>query len=97
MVMSDDEARMEEATHKAKQHSGGLKIFSGNGNMLDVPPARCMLLTSSRGHGFEGFFCTIIIENNNNCRTTNIRNPHSVSKDDVHQEEVKHKRLSEAN
>ena len=27
------EARIEEATRKAKQHSGGLKIFSGNGNM----------------------------------------------------------------
>ena len=27
------EARIEEATRKAKQHSGGLKVFSGNGNM----------------------------------------------------------------
>jgi hypothetical protein len=35
MVMSDAEARMEEATQE--QHSGGLKIFCGNGNMLDVP------------------------------------------------------------
>ena len=32
-AMTQSEARIEEATRKAKQHSGGLKIFSGNGNM----------------------------------------------------------------
>jgi hypothetical protein len=32
-TMTAEEARIEEATRKAKQHSGGLKIFSGNGNM----------------------------------------------------------------
>lgn len=32
-LMSLAEARIEEATRKAKQHSGGLKVFSGNGNM----------------------------------------------------------------
>jgi hypothetical protein len=32
-IMTQSEARIEEATRKAKQHSGGLKIFSGNGNM----------------------------------------------------------------
>ena len=32
-ILSEAEARIEEATRKAKQHSGGLKIFSGNGNM----------------------------------------------------------------
>jgi hypothetical protein len=31
--MTAEEARIEQATRKAKQHSGGLKIFSGNGNM----------------------------------------------------------------
>jgi hypothetical protein len=31
--MTESEARIEEATRRAKQHSGGLKIFSGNGNM----------------------------------------------------------------
>jgi N-terminal domain of ribose phosphate pyrophosphokinase len=31
--LSEAEAKIEEATRKAKQHSGGLKIFSGNGNM----------------------------------------------------------------
>jgi len=31
--MTESEARIEEATRKAKQHSGGLKVFSGNGNM----------------------------------------------------------------
>lgn len=39
IIMSEAEARIEEATRKAKQHSGGLKIFSGNGNMslaLDI-------------------------------------------------------------
>jgi N-terminal domain of ribose phosphate pyrophosphokinase len=33
VLMTEAEARIEEATRKAKQHSGGLKIFSGNGNM----------------------------------------------------------------
>jgi N-terminal domain of ribose phosphate pyrophosphokinase len=33
MEMSQAELRFEEAARKAKQHSGGLKIFSGNGNM----------------------------------------------------------------
>jgi hypothetical protein len=32
-ILSEAEAKIEEATRKAKQHSGGLKIFSGNGNM----------------------------------------------------------------
>ena len=31
--MTAEEVLMEEKTRKAKQHSGGLKIFSGNGNM----------------------------------------------------------------
>ncbi|CAB9502961.1 Ribose-phosphate pyrophosphokinase [Seminavis robusta] len=31
--MTAAEVRIEEKTRKAKQHSGGLKIFSGNGNM----------------------------------------------------------------
>jgi len=31
--MTEDEVRIEEATRKAKQHSGGIKLFSGNGNM----------------------------------------------------------------
>lgn len=31
--MTSEELRIEEATRKAKQHSGGLKLFSGNGNM----------------------------------------------------------------
>jgi N-terminal domain of ribose phosphate pyrophosphokinase len=37
--MSAEELRIEEATRKAKQHSGGIKLFSGNGNMalsLDI-------------------------------------------------------------
>jgi hypothetical protein len=32
-TMTAEEERIEVATRKAKQHSGGLKIFSGNGNM----------------------------------------------------------------
>jgi hypothetical protein len=32
-AMTAEEERIEEATRKAKQHSGGLKIFSGNGNI----------------------------------------------------------------
>ena len=31
--MTVEELRIEEATRKAKQHSGGIKVFSGNGNM----------------------------------------------------------------
>lgn len=31
--LSPDELRIEEAARKAKQHSGGLKLFSGNGNL----------------------------------------------------------------
>lgn len=31
--MTAEESRIEEATRKAKKHSGGLKIFGGNGNM----------------------------------------------------------------
>jgi len=31
--MTVEELRIEEATRKAKQHSGGIKLFSGNGNM----------------------------------------------------------------
>ena len=31
--MTAEELKIEEATRKAKQHSGGLKLFSGNGNM----------------------------------------------------------------
>jgi hypothetical protein len=32
-LMTESEVKIEEATRRAKQHSGGLKIFSGNGNM----------------------------------------------------------------
>lgn len=32
-LMTPEEARLEAATLKAKKHGGGLKIFSGNGNM----------------------------------------------------------------
>jgi len=31
-ALTEEEERIEKATRKAKQHSGGLKIFSGNGN-----------------------------------------------------------------
>lgn len=31
--MTPSEARLEESARKAKQHSGGIKVFSGNGNM----------------------------------------------------------------
>lgn len=32
-ILSVEEAKLEEATRKAKKHAGGLKLFSGNGNM----------------------------------------------------------------
>jgi ribose-phosphate pyrophosphokinase len=39
--MTPAERDLEEATRKAKQHSGGLKLFSGNGNMaLSIDIAR---------------------------------------------------------
>ena len=31
--LTEQEARLEKAAHKAKKHAGGLKLFSGNGNM----------------------------------------------------------------
>ena len=33
VTLTAEEERIEKATRKAKQHSGGLKIFSGNGNL----------------------------------------------------------------
>jgi hypothetical protein len=65
--ITDEEARIEEATRKAKQHSGGLKIFSGNGNMplaLEI----CKYLGINLGKASVGRFadgeCSVVINEN---------------------------------
>jgi N-terminal domain of ribose phosphate pyrophosphokinase len=61
------EARIEEATRKAKQHAGGLKVFSGNGNMslaLEI----CRHLGVNLGKAIVGKFAdgevNIVIQEN---------------------------------
>jgi hypothetical protein len=65
--MSSAEAQLEEATRKAKQHSGGLKVFSGNGNMaLALEIARHLginLGKSTVGRFADGEVNVVIHEN----------------------------------
>jgi hypothetical protein len=65
--MSSAEAHLEEATRKAKQHSGGLKVFSGNGNMaLALEIARHLginLGKSTVGRFADGEVNVVIHEN----------------------------------
>lgn len=65
--MSIAEVRIEEATRKAKQHAGGLKVFSGNGNMslaLEI----CRHLGVNLGKAIVGKFAdgevNIVIQEN---------------------------------
>jgi len=65
--MTTEELRIEEATRKAKQHSGGLKLFSGNGNMaLSLEIAR--QLGINLGKATVGRFadgeCNVVIHEN---------------------------------
>jgi hypothetical protein len=48
---TDAEIAIEEAARKARQHSGGLKIFSGNGNMaLALEIGRAFRNQLGKGH-----------------------------------------------
>lgn len=65
--MTVEELRIEEATRKAKQHSGGIKIFSGNGNMaLSLEIARHLGI--NLGKATVGRFadgeCNVVINEN---------------------------------
>ncbi|CAJ1954242.1 unnamed protein product [Cylindrotheca closterium] len=65
--LTADELRIEEATRKAKQHSGGLKLFSGNGNMaLSLEIARQLGINLGRatvGKFADGEANVVIHEN----------------------------------
>lgn len=65
--LTADELRIEEATRKAKQHSGGLKLFSGNGNMaLSLEIARHLGINLGRatvGKFADGEANVVIHEN----------------------------------
>jgi N-terminal domain of ribose phosphate pyrophosphokinase len=65
--MTPEELKIEEATRKAKQHSGGLKLFSGNGNMalsLEI----CRYLGINLGKATVGKFadgeCNVVVHEN---------------------------------
>ncbi len=65
--LTPEELRIEEATRKAKQHSGGLKLFSGNGNMalsLEI----CRYLGINLGKATVGKFadgeCNVVVHEN---------------------------------
>ena len=65
--MTPEEMKIEEATRKAKQHSGGLKLFSGNGNMalsLEI----CRYLGINLGKATVGKFadgeCNVVVHEN---------------------------------
>ena len=65
--LTADELRIEEATRKAMQHSGGLKLFSGNGNMaLSLEIARHLGMNLGRatvGKFADGEANVVIHEN----------------------------------
>jgi hypothetical protein len=65
--MTPEELKIEEAARKAKQHSGGLKLFSGNGNMalaLEI----CRYLGINLGKATVGKFadgeCNVVVHEN---------------------------------
>lgn len=65
--MTPEEVRLEEATRKAKQHAGGLKVFSGNGNMaLSLEIARHLGISLGKatvGRFADGEVNVVIHEN----------------------------------
>ena len=65
--LTPSEQKIEEATRKAKQHSGGLKVFSGNGNMaLSLEIARHLGINLGRatvGRFADGEVNCVIQEN----------------------------------
>jgi hypothetical protein len=65
--VSAEELRIEESTRKAKQHSGGLKLFSGNGNMalaLEVSKHLGINLGKATVSRFADGECNIVIHEN---------------------------------
>ena len=64
---SAEELRIEESTRKAKQHSGGLKLFSGNGNMalaVEVSKHLGINLGKATVSRFADGECNIVIHEN---------------------------------
>lgn len=65
--MTVEELRIEEATRKAKQHSGGIKVFSGNGNMaLSLEIARHLGINLGKATvaRFADGECNVVINEN---------------------------------
>jgi hypothetical protein len=65
--LSAEELRIEESTRKAKQHSGGLKLFSGNGNMalaVEVSKHLGINLGKATVSRFADGECNIVIHEN---------------------------------
>jgi hypothetical protein len=65
--MSAEELRIEEATRKAKQHSGGIKVFSGNGNMqlsLEIAQSLGINLGKATVARFADGECNVVINEN---------------------------------
>ena len=66
-TLTDEEVRIEEKTRKAKQHSGGLKIFSGNGNMslaLEIAQNLGINLGKATVGRFADGECNVVIHEN---------------------------------
>jgi len=65
--MTPEEMKIEERTRKAKQHSGGLKLFSGNGN-LALSLEICRYLGINLGKATVGKFadgeCNVVVHEN---------------------------------
>ena len=67
LEVSATELRIEESTRKAKQHSGGLKLFSGNGNMalaVEVSKHLGINLGKATVSRFADGECNIVIHEN---------------------------------
>jgi len=65
--MTEDELRIEEKTRKAKQHSGGIKIFSGNGNMslaMEIAQNLGINLGKATVGRFADGECNVVIHEN---------------------------------
>uniref|UniRef100_A0A6S9A353 ribose-phosphate diphosphokinase n=1 Tax=Ditylum brightwellii TaxID=49249 RepID=A0A6S9A353_9STRA len=65
--MTAQEARLEAAAHKAKRHAGGLKVFSGNGNMalaLEISKVLGVNLGRATVGRFADGECNVMIHEN---------------------------------
>lgn len=66
-ILTEDEVRIEEKARKAKQHSGGLKIFSGNGNLslaLEIAQNLGINLGKATVGRFADGECNVVIHEN---------------------------------